>query len=157
MYFFGIVVIPLQQHDIFWKIDHNRPFFAGAGNVEGFFNNTAQVLAVAHGHSVFADTAGDPYNIYLLERVISNEVCGNLAGKAYQGNTVIIGCGDTGYQIGGSRAACYQADTGASGCSGVAVCSVDQTLLVAGEYHLDGILFVQLIKNIDGVAAGICE
>ena len=137
-----------------WEVvNEDRTFFAGIGNIEGFLDDTAKVVPVAYGHGVFADTACDPHNVYLLEGVISDEICGNLAGEAYQGNTVIVGSGDSGDQIGGTGAACDQADACASGSSGIAVCGVDQTLLVAGEYHLDGILFIQLIKNVDGVTA----
>ena len=153
----GIVFVTFLQHDIFWKINEDRTFFAGIGNIEGFLDDTAKVVPVAYGHGVFADTACDPHNVYLLEGVISDEICGNLAGEAYQGNTVIVGSGDSGDQIGGTGAACDQADACASGSSGIAVCGVDQTLLVAGEYHLDGILFIQLIKNVDGVTARVCE
>ena len=65
-----------------------------------------------------------------------------LPGKAYKGNTVVIGCGKTCDQVSGARSACDKADSDFSGGTGVCIGSVDKCLLMSGKDHGDVVLLI---------------
>ena len=80
-----------------------------------------------------------------LSGIIANEMSGNLSGKAHQGNTVIVGSGEPGDQIGGTGSAGNQTYSYFSCGPGIGVCFVYQCLLMSWQDDLYCILLVQFI------------
>ena len=144
-------------HDVLWKVDEDRSRTAGAGNVEGFFDNSAKVFTSADSNAVFGDASGDSYDVYFLECIVADEVAGYLAGEAYKRYAVIVGGCKSCYKVGCAGAAGYQTYTDFSGGSGVGVCFVDKGLFVTGEDDFDVVLFVEFVTDVDGTGAGVAE
>ena len=91
------------------------------------------ILTVADGNTVFCDASGDSDNINLLERIVSDEVTGNLSGKAYKRNTVIVGSCKTCNKVGSSGTAGNETYANLSGSSGIGICFVYKGLLVTRQ------------------------
>ena len=123
-------------HDVLWKVDEDRSRTAGAGNVEGFLDDTSQVFTSADSNAVFGDASGDSYDVYLLECIVADEVAGYLAGEAYKRYAVIVGGCKSCYKVGCSGTAGYQTYADFAGGSGVGVGFVDKGLFVTGRMIL---------------------
>ena len=129
-------------HYILWKVDENRAWTSGACDIESFLDDTSKILTVADGNTVFCDASGDPDNINLLERIVSDEVTGNLSGKAYKRNTVIVGSCKTCNKVGSSGTAGNETYANLSGSSGIGICFVYKGLLVTWQDDVNAALFI---------------
>ena len=69
-------------HDIFWKVNKDRPRTTCAGDVKCFFDNASEVFSSADCDTVFGDAACDAYDIYFLEGIVSDKVTGYLTGPS---------------------------------------------------------------------------
>src|SRR5699024_2852317 len=154
---FGIFRAAQLTHYILWKIDQYRTGSSCAGNIKGFFDNTSQIFTSPYSNAVFGNTSGNAYDVYFLEGIISNQVSGYLAGEAYQGNTVVIGGGESCHQVAGSGTAGYQTDTYFSCGSCISVCFMHQRLFVPGKYDVNAALFVKFIADVDGAGSRVSE
>lgn len=67
VYIFRILSAAKFCHYVLWKVDKDRSRTAGAGNVEGFFDDTSQVFTSADSNAVFGDASGDSYDVYFLK------------------------------------------------------------------------------------------
>ena len=121
IYIFRIFSAAEFCHYVLWKVDKDRSRTAGAGNVEGFFDNSAKVFTSADSNAVFGDASGDSYDVYLLECIVADEVAGYLAGEAYKRYAVIVGGCKSCYKVGCSGTAGYQTYADFAGGSGVGV------------------------------------
>ena len=81
IYLLRVLLISHGHLDILWQIHHNRTRSAGSCNIECLLNDPSQILSLSHGHSIFADIAGDPDDIYLLKGIISHKPQWHLSGK----------------------------------------------------------------------------
>ena len=137
-----ILSISQLGHYILWKVDENRSRTAGTCDVKSFFNNAAEVFTVSYGNTVFCDASCNADDINLLERVVADEMTGNLTGEAYERNTVVVGSGKTCDKVGGTRAAGYQAYAHLSCSTGIGICLMDKSLLVTWQDDVDAALFI---------------
>ena len=163
----GVGLIPPDRHllgvdgashlllDILGQVHHHRPRLAGTGNIEGFPEHTAQVFPVPDDDGILADIPADPHHIHFLEGIVSDEAPGDLPRNADQGHAVIVGVGDSGDQVGGTGAAGDQADPYLSGGPGIPVRRKDEPLLMAGQDHLNVILAIECVEQVDGHSSGI--
>ena len=154
VYIFRIFSAAEFCHYVLWKVDKDRSRTAGAGNVEGFFDNSAKVFTSADSNAVFGDASGDSYDVYFLECIVADEVAGYLAGEAYKRYAVIVGGCKSCYKVGCSGTAGYQTYADFAGGSGVGVGFVDKGLFVTGEDDFDIVLFVEFITDVDGTGSG---
>ena len=140
----GLRILSTSQlgHYILWKVDENRAWASGACDIEGFLDDTSKILTVADGNTVFCDASGDSDNINLLERIVSDEVTGNLSGKAYKRNTVIVGSCKTCNKVGSSGTAGNETYANLSGSSGIGICFVYKGLLVTRQDDVNAVLFI---------------
>ena len=122
-----------QGGDCAFCIGHNRDIY---GNVKGLFDDATKLFASAYRYGIFCNAPCNAHNIHLLKGIVSYQPGGNLPGKAYERDTVIVGSGDSRYKIGGSRPAGYQTYSCFSGRTRIAVRSVYQTLFMAGQDNL---------------------
>ena len=157
VYIFRIFSAAEFCHYVLWKVDKDRSRTAGAGNVEGFFDDTSQVFTSADSNAVFGDASGDSYDVYFLKCIVADEVAGYLAGEAYKRYAVIVGGCKSCYKVGCSGTAGYQTYADFAGGSGVGVGFVDKGLFVTGEDDFDIVLFVEFITDVDGTGSGVAE
>ena len=144
-------------HDVFREVDEDWSRAAGAGDVEGFFDDAAEVFPSADSYAIFGDAAGDSYDVYFLECVVSDEMAGYLACEAYEWNTVVVGGCETSYKVGCSRTAGYEAYADFAGGSCVGVGFVDEGLFVTWEDDFYIVLFVELVTDVNGTGSRIAE
>ena len=157
IYVRGILPVSQFRHHVLGKIHQHRSRSSGAGDIEGLLQDPSQVFSSSYGNSVLGDTPGDPYDIYFLEGVVSDQMAGHLSGKAHQGHAVIIGSGQPGHQVGRSRSAGHQTDSHLACGSGIGVRLMDQGDLLPGQDHLDPVLPVQFVADINGTGPRIAE
>ena len=148
---------PHFRHDIFGKVHQYRTRAAGAGNIEGFLDDSSQIGPLPYGDTVFGDISGDADNVHLLESVVSNQMLGYLTGKTYKRHAVIIGCGKSGDQVGSARTAGDQTDADLSGCSCIGIRFMGQRLLMPGKDNSNIVLPVKLIADINRTGARIAK
>ena len=129
-------------HHILRKVDKDRAGTSGTGNIESLFDDTSKILTVADGNTIFCDASGDPDNINLLERIVSDEVTGNLSGKAYKRNAVIVGGCKTCNKVGSSGTAGNETYANLSSSSGIGICFVYKGLLVTWQDDVNAALFI---------------
>ena len=129
-------------HYVLWKVNQYRARASGTCDIESFFDDTAKILTVADSYAVFCDASGDSYDINFLECIISDEVTGNLSGKAYKRNAVIVGSCKACYKVGGSGTAGNETYANLSGSSGIGICLVYKGLLVTWQDDVNAALFI---------------
>ena len=129
-------------HHILWKVDENRAGTSGTCDIEGFLDDTSKILTVADSYAIFCDASGDSYNINFLECIVSDEVTGNLSGKAYKRNAVIVGSCKACYKVGGSGTAGNETYANLSGSSGIGICLVYKGLLMTWQDDVNAALFI---------------
>ena len=144
-------------HHVLGKIYQHRTRPSGAGDIERIFDDPSQICPVSHSYAVFGDVSGDADNVHFLKCVIANEVFCHLSGEAYQGDTVIIGSGKPGDQIGSAGAAGHQTDTDFTGGAGVSIRLMSQGLLMSRKYNGDLVLAIKLIADINRTCARIAK
>ena len=155
--FLGVLVAAQRQLNVLGEIDEDRSRLARTGNIEGFLDDPAQILAPAHGDGVLADRTADPDDVHFLERVVADEIGRHLARKADERDAVVIGGCDARDEICSSRAAGDQADARLTRGARIPVRRVDERLLVAGKDDAECRFTVQRVKQIDRHAARIGE
>ena len=132
----GIAVTAQRLLDILGDIYQYNARFSCGGNVKGLFDDAAKLFAAAYRYGIFCNAPCNAHNIHLLKGIVSYQPGGNLPGKAYERDTVIVGGGDSRYKIGGSRPAGHQTYSCFPGRTRIAVRSVYQTLFMAGQDNL---------------------
>ena len=132
--------------DILGKIHDHHTWFTCMSDVESFFDNTSQFFPPPDSDRVFTDAPCDAYNINFLECVVSDEAHGHLTGEAYQWDTVIIRCCNSGDKICGARAARHQAHPGLFCGTGISVGRMNQALFMARENDMDTLFSIQCVK-----------
>ena len=139
---FGIFRTSQFTHYVFWQVHQYRSGPSCAGDIKGLFDDTSQILTPSYSNPVFGNASGDADDIHLLECVISDQISGYLAGKAYKRHTVIVGCSKAGDYIGRTWAAGNKTYSDLSCGPCVGVCFMDQRLLMTGKDNVDIILFI---------------
>ena len=157
IYIFRIFSAAEFCHYVLWKVDKDRSRTAGAGNVEGFFDDTSQVFTSADSNAVLGDASGDSYDVYFLKCIVADEVAGYLAGEAYKRYAVIVGGCKSCYKGGCAGTAGDLTYADFAGGSGVGVCFVDKGLFVTGEDDFDIVLVVEFITDVDSTVSGVAE
>ena len=89
--------------DILWDIHQNRPRPAPAGNPKGPADGIGQFFYFLYNKVMLGNGRCDSRNVNFLKTVFSEQRNCNITGNGYHGNGIHIGCGNSGYQIGGSR------------------------------------------------------
>ena len=145
------------SHHVLGQVHEYRAGTSCPGDVEGFLYDPSQVLPVAHCDAVLRDAPCDAHDIHLLEGVISYEMPCHLSCKAHKRNAVVVCRGKSRHQVRGAGAAGHQAYSHLSRGSGVGIRLVDESHLLAGQYHPGVVLFIELITDIDRTGAGIAE
>ena len=130
------------SHDVLRKVDKNRSRTAGSCDIKSFFDDAAEVLTVTDGYAIFGDAAGDPYDVNFLESVVSDQMSGNLAGKTYERNAVIVGSCKSGDKVGSTRTAGYKTYADFAGSSCIGICFMDKCLFMARKDNVDPVLSV---------------
>ena len=105
---------------------------------------------------VLGDGQGDAGDVDFLEGVGAEDLGGDLAGDADDGDGVEHGGGDAGDEIGGAGAGSGDGNADLARGAGVAVGHVRGALLVADEDVADGEFAERVVGGQDG-AAGIAE
>ena len=82
---------------------------------------------------------------------------GNLSGKAYKRNTVIVGSCKTCNKVGSSGTAGNETYANLSGSSGIGICFVYKGLFVTWQDDVNAALFILFIADIDGAGTRIAE
>ena len=145
------------SHHILGEIDQYRTRPAGSCNIERFLHDTSQILPVADRHPILGDAPGDTDDIYFLERVIPDQMSCHLSCKTHQGNTVIIRRRKSCDQIRRPWPAGNQTDSDLSCRPGISICFMHQGHFLPWQDHLNIILLIQLVADIDGAGARIAE
>ncbi len=144
-------------HHILGKIDQYRPRPSRSGYIESFFNDPSQVLPVADRHPILRDTSGNSYDIYLLKRIIADQMSCHLSGEAHQRNTVIICRCKPRDKVRRPRSAGHQAHAHLSRRPGISIRFMHQRHLLPWKDHLRIILLVQFVADVDRAGARITE
>ena len=105
---------------------------------------------------MLGDGQGDAGDVDFLKGVGAENLAGDIAGDADDGDGVQHGGGDAGDEVGGAGAAGGDGDAHLARCAGIAVGHVRGPLLVADEDMVNGKLAQRVIDRQDG-AAGIAE
>ena len=71
------------SHHILRQVDENRPRPSRPCDVECLLYDTPQVFPVADGYSILGNTPGNPYDVNLLECIVSYQMSCHLSGKAH--------------------------------------------------------------------------
>ena len=141
---------------VFRYIDEHRAGTAGGGDLEGGADGGGDVFRATDEEVVLGDGQGDAGDVDLLEGVGAEDLGGDLAGDADDGDGVQHGGGDAGDEVGGPGAAGGDGDADAAGCARVSVGHVGRALLVADQDVVDGKLAQRIVGGKDG-PAGIAE
>ena len=141
---------------VFRYIDEHRAGTAGGGDLEGGADGGRDVFHARDEEVVLGDGQGDAGDVDLLEGVGAEDLGGDLAGDADDGDGVQHGGGDAGDEVGGPGAAGGDGDADAAGCARVSVGHVGRALLVADQDVVDGKLAQRIVGGKDG-PAGIAE
>ena len=144
-------------HHIFREIHKYRTRASCSCNIKRFFDDAPEILSPAYRHTVFGNTSCDSYNINFLKGIISDQSSGHLTGKAYQRNTVIVGCCKSCYQIRRTRAAGYKTYAYFPCRSRIGICRMNQCLFMSWKDHLCMVLLIKFIADIDRAGARISE
>ena len=146
------------SRDVLWNIDEDGTLAARLRNAEGCAHRVGQVLDPAHRVVVLRDGHRNALNVGLLEGVLAQQRCGDVAGEGDHRHAVHVGCGNAGDEVRGTGAAGGQHDAGAARGAGVAVRRVGRALLMGGQHMADAVrVFIKFIVQIQHCAAGIAE
>ena len=157
IYFRRIFCTSQFSHHIFRKINEHRPGTPRPCNIKGFPNNPSKIFSVPDCHSVFCDASCNPYNIYLLKSIVSNQMFCHLSCKTHQWHTVIISSRKPCNQIGSSRSACNKTYSYFSGCPCIGICLMDQGHFLSWQNNFRIILLIQLVADINCTGSGIAK
>ena len=94
----------LIRAHVFGNVDQNRAGPAGCCNVESLFDRTREVIHVLHENVVLCAWTADADVIGFLKGVVADQVGGHLTREGYQRNRIHVSVGQTGNDIGHSRA-----------------------------------------------------
>ena len=143
--------------DVLGDVDDHGAGTAGAGEVEGFFDDAGQIGGVKHQVGVLHDGQGHTEEVGLLEGGLADELGEHLAGDGDHGSRVHVGVGNGGNEVGGAGSAGGHAHADFAGGAGVALGGEGTALLVAREDHADFVAAGEgLVEFLRG-AAGIGE
>ena len=92
-----------------------------------------------------------------LKSALPDELLVNLTRDGDERNAVHVGVGDTGDQIGGSRARCRHAHAGFAGCPGITVGHESATLFLTGQDGSDLFGLGQGLVQFHGCSARVGE
>ena len=129
-------------HYILRQINKYRSRTPCPSDIERLLENPSQVFPVTHGHPVFGNASGNPDDINLLERIVSDQMPCHLAGKAYQRHAVVVGRRKACYQVGCPRPAGYQAYANLSCRARIGICLMYKRDLLSWQDDLGIILLV---------------
>ena len=155
----GVLVfeLVLRVGQIFWDVDHNRPWTARGGDKKGLLDSRRNILRLLHQKAVFNDRAGDTDHVGLLKRILTNEMALDLTRDHDQGYRVHIGRGNARNRVGRAGPRCHQDDTGLTGGARIAVCRMGSCLLVAHQNMWDFFCLEQGIVDVERSSTGISE
>ncbi len=125
------------DHDIFGKIDQNRPWSSASGDIEGFFEDPGQIFDIFHQVIMFGAGPGDADNVDFLEGVVSDQERRDLAGQDDDGDGVHEGGGNPCDRIGSTGPGGDQSHSRLSRGSRVSVCSMDGGLFMADQHLME--------------------
>ena len=91
---------------------------------------------------MFGNRHGNACNIHLLECILSQQGQNHIGCNRHHGNTVHIGGGNPGHQIGGTGAACSHTDSHFSGGPRITVRRMGRPLLMGRQYMLNLFMFI---------------
>ncbi len=143
--------------DVFRDVDHDRAGASGGGDVEGFLDDTRDVIDVGDEVVVFDDGEGDAEDVCFLKCAAPNHVLGHLTGDGDEGHRVQPGVGDAGDEVGGTGAGGGHADAHFTAGTGVALCGEHASLFVSGQNGADFIGSRQGLVQLHACAAGVGE
>ena len=90
------------QLDVFGKVDQHGARSSSGGDVKGFLHNPRHVADAGDHVVMFGDRAANFHHRGFLKRISADDRLGNLACDRDQRDTVQLGVGDAGHQIGRS-------------------------------------------------------
>jgi hypothetical protein len=120
-------------------------------------DDAGEVAGLFHQVVMFGGRAGDAGGVGFLEGVVADQMGGDLAGEADDGDAVHQGVDQAGDGVGRTRAAGDEHDADAAGAAGVAFGGVDGGLFVADEDVADGVLLEDGVVDRQDGAAGVAE
>ncbi len=133
-------------------VDEDGARAAGLRDLEGQTDCRRDVFGAGDEEVVLGDGQGDAGDVDLLKCIAAEDLGGDLAGDADDGDGVEHRRGDAGDEVGRTRPAGGHADADLAGGAGVAVGHVRGALLVADEDVVDGELAQRVVDGEDGSA-----
>ena len=133
------------RHHICGQIHKHRTRFAGASYIESFLNALSQHLSISYHYNKLCHIPGNSHDVYFLKGIIADKVFRHLSGETDQGNTIIIGCGYSCYQVRCSRAAGDETDADLSCRSRITVCRMNQPLLMSWKHQINTMTIMECI------------
>ena len=128
--------------NIFWNINQNRSRFPCLCNIKSHLDDFSKILTISYGNTILCDTSRHSDNIYFLKCIVSNESKRYLPGKTYKRNAVIMCIRKTCHNIGCSRSARHKTDPDFSGRLCITFRLMNQSLLMARQYQINGICLI---------------
>ena len=147
----------LGDEDVLGEVDDDRAGAAAAGDVEGLVDGAGEVGAALDEVVVLGGGAGDAGGVGFLEGVVADEVGGDLAGEADDGDAVHEGVDEAGDGVGRAGSGGDEDAADAAGAAGVAFGGVDGGLFVADEDVADAVLLVERVVDGEDGTAGVAE
>ena len=122
---------------------------------KGLFDRLGQVVHILYEKIVLGAGPCNSDDVRFLERIVTDQQRGDLPGKHHDGNGVHGRGGYAGDGISCPRSGGDENDTRLSGCPCIAVCGMDRTLFMPGEYELQVLFIMQEVKYIEYDAPGV--
>ena len=98
------VIAPHRELHVLRHVDHHRPGPAGARDIERLVQHFCEIIDVAHQPVVLGAGPGDADGVAFLERIVADQMRGNLSGDADQRNRIHQRVRQRRHHVGGAGA-----------------------------------------------------
>ncbi len=146
-----------RELHVFRHVHHHRAGTARGRDVERFMQHLRQILDPAHQPVVLGAGPRDADGVAFLERIVTDQMRGDLSGDADQRDRVHQRVGQRRHHVGGAGTGCHQCNARQTGGAGIALRRMACALLVPHQNVLDVALLKDLVVNRKHSAAGIAE
>ena len=155
--FLRIAELGHRLGNVFGDVDNHRAGTAAAGNLEGFFYRSGQIIDILDQEIMLHTWPRYADHIDFLKRIRADGGRADLAGNHHQRNRIGIGRGDAGERVGRAGARSYQSHADLAADTRIGVGRMYRSLFVP---YQDMFEFVELEKRVvdfEYRAAGIAE
>ena len=155
--FLRIAELGHRLGNVFGDVDNHRAGTAAAGNLEGFFYRSGQIIDILDQEIMLHTRPRHADHIDFLKRIRTDGGRADLAGNHHQRNRIGIGRGDAGERVGRAGARSHQSHADLAADTGIGIGGMYRSLFVP---YQDMFEFVELEKRVvdfEYRAAGIAE